>query len=74
MELTETIFLTLLMLLTVHLVFYSFLQIKKEIHTRKQLIAKKNSVQEEFYPVNPRVLTKEDLSDVSKIVHYFKAS
>lgn len=74
MELVETIFLALLMLLTVHLVFYSFLQIKKEMHARKQLHVKTNSVHDEFFPVNPHVLTKEDLTDVSKIVHYFKAS
>jgi hypothetical protein len=74
MELTETIFLTLLMLLTVHLVFYSFLQIKEEMRSRKQRIADLTSVHEEFYPVNPRVLTKEDLADVSKNMHFFKVS
>ncbi len=74
MEITETIFLALLMILTMHLIFYSFLQIKKEIQARKHLTEKKLAVQEEFYPVNPHVLTKEDLTDVSKIVHYFKAS
>jgi hypothetical protein len=74
MELTETIFLTLLMLLTVHLIVYTFLQIKREMQLRKQMDAHRASVHEEFYPVNPRVLTKEDLADVSKNVHYFKAS
>jgi hypothetical protein len=74
MELTETIFLALLMLLTAHLVFYSFLQIKREMQSEKHKHIQKPSLAEEFYPVNPRVLTKEDLADVSKIVHYFKAS
>jgi hypothetical protein len=73
MELTETIFLALLMLLTAHLVFYSFWQIRRELQLRKQKSIQKRSVFDEFYPVKPRVLTKEDLSDVSKYVHHFKA-
>ena len=66
MEMTEIVFIVLLMAVAFMLAFHSYLELRKTNEKRnaaKREIDTSENISDEFYPIAPRKVTKEELQN-----------